>query len=58
MGIADDVSTRVASALTGVKNQVVTATTDLFSHGPQPLEHTLRHDPTRVCSAPTPCRGG
>ncbi len=45
MGIADDVSTRVASALTGVKNQVVTATTDLFSHGPQPLEHTLRHAP-------------
>lgn len=45
MGIVDDMSTRLASSLGGVKNQVVAATTDLFSHGPQPLQHTLDHAP-------------
>ena len=28
---------------TEVKNRVVDATVSLFSHGPQPLEHTLDH---------------
>ncbi|MEO6652130.1 MAG: oxygenase MpaB family protein [Ilumatobacteraceae bacterium] len=45
MGLVDDVTSRFGSSLSGVKDQVVAATTDLFSHGPQPLEHTLDHAP-------------
>lgn len=33
------------SVVSGMKNQVVEATTGLFSHGPRPLEHTLDHAP-------------
>ena len=35
----------VASMISAAKDRIVTATTDLFSHGPAPLEDTLDHAP-------------
>ena len=35
----------VGEAISGLKDRVVTATTSLFSHGPQPLEHTMSYAP-------------
>ena len=45
MGLIGDASASARSVVGGVKNQVVEATTALFSHGPRPLEHTLDHAP-------------
>ncbi len=41
----DDAASAANAVLGGLKNRVVEATTGLFSHGPQPLEHTLDHAP-------------
>ena len=35
----------VRGVIDGVRDGVVGATTDLFSHGPRPLQHTLDHAP-------------
>ncbi len=35
----------LGSLISDTKDRIVAATTDLFSHGPQPLEHTLDHAP-------------